>query len=102
MTKLLVLYNQPADPSAFADYYRSTHIPLVKKIPGMRSFELSEGAIRTSEGVAPYHFIAQLSFDSPEALQAGLESPEGVATAQDVANFASGGATLLIYDVRDA
>lgn len=102
MTKLLVLYNQPGDPAAFADYYRSTHIPLAKKIPGLRSFEVSEGEVRTPEGAAPYHFIAQLSFDSAEALQAGLQSPEGVATAQDVANFATAGATLLIYETREA
>lgn len=102
MTKLLVLYNRPTDPSAFAEHYRSTHIPLAKKIPGLRSFEVSDGPIRTPDGAAPYHFIAQLGFDSAEALQAGLESPEGTATAEDVPNFATCGATLLIYDTRDA
>lgn len=33
-------------------------------------------------------------------VNAALASPEGQAAAGDLANFASGGATLLIYDVR--
>jgi uncharacterized protein (TIGR02118 family) len=47
---------------------------------------------------APSYFLAELWFDSPADLQAALVSPEGQAAAADVANFASGGLTLMIAE----
>lgn len=98
MAKLVVLYNPPKDPQAFADYYASRHTPLAKKIPGLRALEVSTGPIGTPQGPAPYHLVAILTFDSMADLQAGLASPEGRETAADLANFASGGVSMLIYD----
>ena len=101
MTELLVLYNPPADPAAFDRYYRSTHIPLAKKIPGLRSYSISQGRVQALAGSAP-HLVAILTFDSMADLNAALASPEGQAAAADVRNFASGGATLLMYDSAEA
>ena len=42
--------------------------------------------------------MAELYFDSKDALAQALGSPEGQAAAGDVANFATGGATLLFSD----
>ena len=97
MAQLLVLYNTPADPEAFQRYYHETHIPLAKKIPGLRSAWISEGPVQALAGDAPY-LIGNLTFDSMADLQAGLASPEGKATAADLPNFASGGATLLVFE----
>lgn len=97
MAQVLVLYNPPADPAAFDRYYRQTHIPLAQKIPGLRSYSISHGAVEALAGSAP-HLIAILNFDSMADLRAALASPEGQAAAADLPNFASGGATLLIYD----
>ena len=36
MAKLIVLYKRPKDPKAFDAYYFSTHVPIAKKIPGLR------------------------------------------------------------------
>ena len=33
MTKLMVLYNKPADVAAFDGYYFDKHVPLAKTIP---------------------------------------------------------------------
>ncbi len=49
-----------------------------------------------------YHQMAILAFDSMEALQAALGSPEGRATAADLGNFAQAGVTLLIAEMREA
>ena len=51
-----------------------------------------------SQGL-PY-LVAELDFDNETAVQAALTSPEGQATAGDLANFATGGATILSYEVR--
>ena len=37
MHKLLVLYNEPKDPTHFRKYYVETHSPLVKKLPGLKA-----------------------------------------------------------------
>jgi uncharacterized protein (TIGR02118 family) len=97
MAQVLVLYNTPADPAAFDRYYHQTHIPLAKKIPGLRSYLISGGPVRALSGTAP-HLVAILDFDSMTDVNAALVSPEGQAAAADLPNFASGGATLLIYD----
>ncbi len=49
-------------------------------------------------GASTVHLVAILTFDSMEALQAALASPEGQKAAGDLAKFATGGADLLIFD----
>jgi uncharacterized protein (TIGR02118 family) len=98
MVKLVVAYGAPEDQSAFDQHYTETHGPLAEKIPNLRRFETGK-VLGTADGSpAPYYFIAELLFDSPEALQSAMASPEGQAAAADVAAFATGGATLMIAE----
>jgi len=99
MAQVLVLYSAPSDPAAFDRYYHQTHIPLANKIPGLRSYTINNGPIQALAGSAPY-LVAILNFDSMADLSAALASPEGQTCAADLQNFASGGATLLIYDSK--
>ena len=99
MAQVLVLYNTPADPAAFDSYYHATHVPLANKIPGLRSYVINHGPVTAISGSAP-HLVAQLTFDSVEAIQAALASPEGRTAAADLPNFASAGVTLLICDFK--
>jgi uncharacterized protein (TIGR02118 family) len=98
MVKLVVAYGTPEDPAAFDEHYASTHAPLAEKIPNLRRFEAGK-VLGTPDGTpAPYYFIAELLFDGIEELQAALGTSEGQAAAGDVANFATGGATLMIAE----
>jgi uncharacterized protein (TIGR02118 family) len=99
MAQVLVLYNTPAEPAAFDRYYHEKHIPLARKIPGLRAYLISTSPVQAIAGSAPY-LVAILNFDSMADLSAALASPEGQAAAADLPNFASGGATLLIYDSK--
>lgn len=99
--KLLVLYRHPSDPAAFDAYYRDRHIGIAKRIPGLRSYEVSASPPNGLGGKAPYHLVATLAFDSMNALNAALASPEGAAAAADVPNFASGGAEMLAFETKD-
>ena len=101
MAKLVVLYKKPADKDAFDAYYVSKHVPIAKKIPGLRSYEFSSGPVASPRGESPFHLIALLGFDSLAAIQQGMSSPEGVAAAADLENFAQAGADLLIFDTKD-
>ncbi|HEY4536651.1 MAG TPA: EthD family reductase [Enteractinococcus sp.] len=93
MEKLFVFYGQPEDPAAFENYYRSTHLPLARQLPGVISAEFSLG-LNGMEGDAPFWGIFEAVFESREAMESALSSPEGIAVGADVANYATGGATL--------
>ena len=100
MAKIVVLYNQPKDTAAFDAYYEPTHVPIARKIPGLRNLEMSTTPVMTPTGPAPYHRVGVLTFDSMNDVQAAFASPEGQAAAGDISNFATGGATLLIFDTK--
>ena len=100
MAKLIALYRKPADAAAFNSYYFSTHVPIAKKVPGVRRYEVSAGPVATPQGESPFHLAAILSFDSVDALQHALSSPEGVAAAADLANFSQAGVDLLVFDSK--
>jgi uncharacterized protein (TIGR02118 family) len=95
MHVLTVCYGHPAAPATFDAYYTSTHVPLAEKIPRMTTFTYRHcDSLDGSQ--PPYYLLAELSFPSQEALNAGLSSPEGAAAAADVPNFATGGVTMFV------
>src|SRR3954462_7044097 len=98
MAKLIALYRTPSDPEAFDAYYFSRHVPIARKIPGLRGYEVSRGAIATPTGQSDYHLAGLFDFDSFAAIQEALGSPEGQAAGADLANFADGGVDLLVFD----
>lgn len=100
MAKVIAMYKTPADAAAFDRYYFGTHVPIAKRIPGLRHYEVTSGPVHSYDGVAPYHLIATLTFDSMAAVHAALASPEGQATANDLANFATGGAVIYFADTK--
>jgi uncharacterized protein (TIGR02118 family) len=102
MAQVVVTYKTPKDPAAFDKYYAETHIPLAKKMPGLRKFEISQGPVISPAGPSGFHLMAILTFDNMAAVQAAFRSPEGKAAAADVANFATGGADIIFYDTREA
>ena len=101
MARVVVMYKTPTDTSAFDKYYAQTHIPLAKKMPGLRKYEISRGAVTTPAGPAPYHLIAALHFDDLAAIEKGLTSPEGQAAVTDLGNFATGGVDIYMFENRD-
>ncbi|HEY4362494.1 MAG TPA: EthD family reductase [Bryobacteraceae bacterium] len=100
MARLLVLYNQPADPAAFDRYYFETHVPIAKKIKGVKSYTVNASAPMMVVGSFAPHLIADLEFETMADLQTAMASPEGQAAAADVGNFAQAGVTLLVFDTK--
>jgi uncharacterized protein (TIGR02118 family) len=101
MTQLVVLYKTPKDTAAFDKYYFEKHIPIAKKIPGLRKYEVSQGPVASPAGPSGLHLIAILTFDSLAAIQAAFASAEGQATAADVPKFATGGVDMIFFDTRE-
>src|SRR5262245_32171548 len=102
MASLVVLYKTPKDAAAVDEYYVDTHVPLAKKILGLRKYEISRGPVASPAGPSGIYLVAMLQFDSLAAIQQALTSPQGQAAAGDLPNFASGGVDLLMFDTREA
>ena len=100
MATLVVMYKTAKDPTAFDKYYVEKHIPLAKKIPGLRKYEVSQGPVATPAGPSAYHLVALLHDDNIAAIQSAFASPEGQAAVADVQAFATGGADIIMFDTR--
>jgi uncharacterized protein (TIGR02118 family) len=100
MAKLIALFNPPEDPDAFDVHFRHTHLPLVKRLPGIRNIEISWGPVMAPGSVGAYHRVGIFDFDSIADLQAALASAQGQATGADLANFAAAGVTLLVFETE--
>ena len=89
MTKVIfVVHKRPdMDRDEFRHYWREVHGPIAARIPGFRKYVQNHSLPDSASGDLPCDGIAELWFDSPEAMQAGLASPEGAATTADIPNF---------------
>ncbi len=101
MIRLLVLYRHPEDPAAFDRYYHEIHIPLARKMKGLKKWTIGKVQGTPDGKASDYYYVADLYADSREELEAILETPEGKAAVEDVPNFASGGVTFLYTEVQE-
>jgi uncharacterized protein (TIGR02118 family) len=103
MAGMVVIYKKPADAQAFDKHYFETHIPLAKKIPGLKKYEISHGPITAIAGPSDVHLIATLYFDDLDAIKKAFASPEGQATAADRRRFApdGSGVQMFVFDNRE-
>jgi uncharacterized protein (TIGR02118 family) len=99
MARLIVTYKTPADKAAFDSYYFEKHVPLAKKIPGLRKYEVNSGPVMTLQGPSSsIHLVATLHFDSVADFVTAMGSPEGKATAADVPSFAQAGVDMIFFE----
>ena len=101
MARLIVMYKMPHDATAFDKHYFEKHVPLAKKIPGLRKYEVNKGPVVSPTGPSGIHLVAILHFDDMAAVQSAFASAEGQAAAGDLQNFATGGADLYFFDTRE-
>jgi uncharacterized protein (TIGR02118 family) len=101
MARLVVMYRTPKSTAAFDKHYFETQVPIAKKIPGLRKYEVSQGPVATPAGPSGFHLIATLHFDDLAAIQRAFASAEGQAAAADVQTFATGGVDMLLFDSRE-
>jgi uncharacterized protein (TIGR02118 family) len=88
MYRRTVVYDEPADKAAFDRRYTDEHIPLVKAVPGLVSFQLSH-----PQGGTPY-LVAELFWTSEDAFKTAATTPE----MAEVRSHAAGcGTTFTAY-----
>ena len=98
VVKLVVIYERPDDPDAFFRHYETVHAPLVRKIPGLRSFVLDRVTDDLLGGAPAYVLIAEMTFPDRATFDAAMRSPENQAAGQDLMSFAKGKVRVLVTD----
>lgn len=102
MVRFMALYEMPEDPQAFDKHYKEIHIPLARQLPGLVGYTVSRN-IAPVRGGKQYYLIAELDWDSMEAMQAAFSSEIGRQTAADVPKFAPGDKShSVIFEVAEA
>ena len=80
---MVVIYRVPRDPAAFDAHYFNVHLPLAKRLPGLRRYEISKRPIAVPAGDAEPYLVATLYFDTFEALREAFATPLGRECAAD-------------------
>jgi len=103
MAHMVVVYNRPEDVEAFERHYFEKHVPLAKKLPGIRKYEVSYGPIFSPSGPSDAWMIATLHFDDAESIRSAFASEVGQACAADRREFApdSESFQMFIFDNRE-
>lgn len=103
MAHMVVIYRMPKNVEAFDRHYFEIHVPLAKKIPGLRKYEVSDGSIVTPVGTSDVHRIGTLYFDDLAAIEKAFASVEGQAAGADRRLFApdDSGVQMFLFDNRE-
>jgi uncharacterized protein (TIGR02118 family) len=103
MAQMIVIYRTPRDVEAFDRHYFDIHVPLVRKLPGLKKYEVSDGPIAMPAGTSAVHRIGTLQFDDLAAIRTAFASPEGQAAGADRRRFApdDSGFEMFLFDSRE-
>jgi uncharacterized protein (TIGR02118 family) len=101
LIRVIVNYGMPADSAAFDTHYTDVHAPLTRAMPHLKGFEVSRGAVTSSDESAPVYATAILSYANRSDLEASMASPEGQAAVEDLGTFATGGVTIVTIDAEE-
>lgn len=96
MVKLLLLFKIALDGGDIERRY-GANLGLLKQMPGVR--RIVEGSVLGGPGgIAAYHRVLEVYFEDFPALDAALNSPEGVAAGKDLIGFAGSNVEVLFVE----
>jgi uncharacterized protein (TIGR02118 family) len=101
--KVVVLYPSPTNVAAFERTYTQDHVPMVtaENFKGIRKFVASK-IVGTPDGSpAPFYRIAELHFQTMEALQAAAASSSAQQVIAHAISISSGGRPVFLVGEED-
>jgi uncharacterized protein (TIGR02118 family) len=99
MIKLIALYRNPSDAAEFDKHFFEVHVPMLRTFPGLRKLEITR-VTGAPIGEAKFHVMAEIYFDSRDAMDAALASPAGKAVTRDIMSFAADVITVFHGEVE--
>ena len=88
MARMVVIYKKPDDVEAFVRHYYGIHVPMAKRLPGIRKYEVSQGPILSFAGALDAWLVGTLHFDSLAAIHDAFASEVGQECAKDRRKYA--------------
>lgn len=98
MVKLIAIYRKPENVEEFDQHYHNVHAPLAAKMPGLIKLEVNK-IYSTPMGESNLHLVAEMYFETKDALVEALSSPEGKAAGKDLMGFAGKVVTMHFAEV---
>lgn len=83
---IVIRFRPDVDREEAVRYWRDVHGPIVATVPGVRRY-VQNHATSSPEGELAFDGVVELWFDSREAFQSVLASPEWQAVRADSAKF---------------
>ena len=85
MYKIVAFWSAPkeSDIEAFEKYYRDVHVPKAALVPGLRRLALTKIDSGIEGAAPPFYRVAELYFDSADALRQSSESTQWQAMRVD-------------------
>ena len=80
------LYRTPEDPAEFERHYFGSHVPLIERTPGLLENKVHR-VTRQFIGEPAYFLLAELVFESAEAMKAAFRTPEWAEGGKDLASW---------------
>ena len=96
MIKYIALYRKPADVEAFDEAYFTSHLPIVAGTPGLVRTEVARVSrvfVPGFLGEQEPHIVAEMYFESADAMKAAFQSPEWQAAGANLSEI--GGVELV-------
>lgn len=89
LSRFVALYRLPEDEATLEQFerdYQASHLPLVRKTPGLDRIEASK-VRKTVFGKPALHLMAVMHFTDDAALKSGLASEEWAASGRNLAEI---------------
>ncbi len=102
MFKLIAIYDCPEDIHAFEKYYHEVHIPICKKMEGLKEMRLNK-IFGAPTGNSLLHMISEMVWEDKAAWKRGMASPACMESGKDLAHFAKGKVSIhFAEETRDS
>jgi uncharacterized protein (TIGR02118 family) len=103
MVRLMVLYPRLADPVEFERHYFTVHVPIVRRLPGLRRYNVGRRPSRV-RGPEPYQFVAELDWEDLDSMERDFASEWGRRAARDVEELErfAPGIQSMVFELEEA
>jgi uncharacterized protein (TIGR02118 family) len=98
MIKYVAMYRTPEDAAAFDESYFGTHVPIANSTPGLVRTEIAR-VLKTVTGEPALYLMAELYFESYDALKAAFKTSEWAASGANLQEW--GGLELVSMYVAE-
>ena len=101
-TKITVIYDNPADPTAFEAEYAQSQVELAKKLPGLQRIETSKVWPKEDGTPTPLYRMLDLYFADYDSASAAVATPEAAAFIPGIFGLATGGVRIAFSDIEES